>query len=54
MSGWIPRSPSIYFNGPPSVQTGTTYTISPDDYGKIVTFSNASAVTVTLPQQSTA
>lgn len=37
-----------------NAQTGTTYTITPGDNGKIVTFNNASAVTVTLPQQSTA
>jgi hypothetical protein len=31
-------------------QSGTTYTISVDDYGKLVTFSNGSPVAVTLPQ----
>lgn len=41
------------FLSPVNAQTGTTYTIAASDCGKIVTFSNASAVTVTLPQQST-
>lgn len=41
------------FAGSPNVQTGTTYTVLPSDYGRIVTFNNASAITVTLPQQST-
>lgn len=36
-----------------NVQTGTTYTIVAADNGKIITFNNASAITVTLPQQST-
>lgn len=31
-------------------QTGTTYTFSPNDYGQLVTFTNGSAVAVTLPQ----
>ncbi len=34
-------------------QTGTTYTLAASDNGKIVTFTNAAAVTCTLPQQST-
>lgn len=41
------------FNGAPNAQTGTTYAVLPSDYGRLITFSNASAVTVTLPQQST-
>jgi hypothetical protein len=36
-----------------NAQTGTTYTIVVDDYGKLVTFSNASPVAVTLPQATT-
>lgn len=38
---------------PVNAQTGTTYTLAANDCGKIITFSNASAITVTLPQQST-
>lgn len=34
-------------------QTGTSYTVLSTDNGKLLTFSNASAITVTLPQQST-
>jgi hypothetical protein len=41
------------FNIPINNQTGTTYTLVQTDFGKIVTFNNASAITVTLPQQST-
>lgn len=36
-----------------NAQTGTTYTVQLSDYGKLITFSNAAAITVTLPQQST-
>lgn len=35
-----------------NAQTGTTYTLAASDNGKIVTCSNAGAITVTLPQQS--
>lgn len=34
-------------------QVGTTYTLTASDEGKVVTMTNASASTVTLPQQST-
>lgn len=37
-----------------NAQTGTTYTIAATDNGKTVTFSNAAAVAVTLPQAGTA
>src|SRR5262245_22370101 len=33
-----------------NAQTGTTYTIQVSDYGKMVTFNNAGAIAVTLPQ----
>lgn len=33
-----------------NAQTGTTYTVLVGDYGQLVTFSNGSAVAVTLPQ----
>jgi hypothetical protein len=36
-----------------NAQSGTTYTVQLTDFGKLITFNNASAVTVTLPQQST-
>jgi len=38
---------------PVNAQTGTTYTLVADDYAKLITFNNASPITVTLPQQST-
>ena len=38
---------------PPNVQTGTTYTLVAADLFREVTFNNASAITVTFPQQST-
>ena len=34
-------------------QTGTTYTLTASDNGKVVTLNNASAITVTLPETST-
>ena len=37
--------PTAVFND----QTGTTYTIQASDNGKVLTFSNASAITVTVP-----
>lgn len=46
-----PASPSLGYVGV-NAQTGTTYTIVLGDDGKLVTLSNASAVTVTLPQDS--
>lgn len=36
-------------NAPINAQTGTTYTLVPGDCGKIITLSNASAITVTVP-----
>lgn len=41
------------FYNPINAQTGTTYTLTADDCGKYITFSNASPITLTLPQQST-
>lgn len=35
-----------------NAQTGTTYTVLRGDHGKLVTYSNSSAVAVTLPQAS--
>ncbi|MFB9984341.1 hypothetical protein ACFSQQ_16435 [Mesorhizobium kowhaii] len=37
---------------PPNPQTGTTYTLQLSDMGKLLTFDNASSITVTLPQNS--
>lgn len=37
-----------------NVQTGTTYTMTAGDSGKVVIFTNGSAVTVTVPQTLTA
>ncbi len=41
------------FYTPVNVQTGTTYTLAADDCGKLITFNNSSAITVTLPKQAT-
>lgn len=43
----VPRE--IQYNA----QTGTTYTVVASDHAKIITLSNASAITLTIPQQST-
>ena len=37
-----------------NAQTGTTYTLAASDCGKLVTLSNASAITLTVPQDSDA
>jgi hypothetical protein len=37
-----------------NAQTGTTYTVAVGDDGKLVTLNNASAITVTVPQNSAA
>lgn len=45
---------SVALDGNPvNAQTGTTYTFVKGDRGKIVTFSNAAAIAVTLPQATT-
>lgn len=41
------------FFTPVNAQTGTTYTLAASDCAKFITLSNASAITLTLPQQST-
>lgn len=38
---------------PVNAQTGTSYVLQASDYAKLITINNASAVTITLPQQST-
>lgn len=40
-------------NRPINAQTGTTYTLVFDDRGKILEFNNSSAITVTVPADST-
>lgn len=42
-----------YLNSGINAQTGTTYTIQASDNGKIILLYNASAITVTVPQEST-
>lgn len=37
-----------------NAQTGTSYTIASSDQGKLITFSNASAIAVTVPQAAVA
>lgn len=37
-----------------NIQTGTTYTLAFSDAGKVATFDNASAITVTIPNEATA
>ena len=41
------------FTSPVNAQTGTTYTLVATDCGKIITLSDTTGVTLTLPQQST-
>jgi hypothetical protein len=45
-------NPTIAVKEDVNAQTGTTYTVVTGDRAKLVTFSNASAVAVTLPQAS--
>jgi hypothetical protein len=46
-------SANVILNGMPSnTQTGTTYTFALSDSGKLCTFNNSSAVTVTIPPAS--
>lgn len=41
----------LNLHGPPvNPQTGTSYTVLTEDFGKLITHTNASAVAVTLPQ----
>jgi hypothetical protein len=42
---WVPATANIAFNA----QTGTSYTLQASDASKLVTTSNASPVTVTIP-----
>jgi hypothetical protein len=46
--GAVPQAQSV------NAQTGTTYTLVAADAGKLVTLSNASAITLTVPQDSDA
>lgn len=45
---------AIVGDEPVNAQTGTTYTVLNSDRGKLVTFLNAAAIAVTLPQAGTA
>lgn len=49
----VNSSGAVTTNIAPNAQTGTTYTLAATDNCKTITFNNASAITVTLPQQST-
>ncbi|MEK9909115.1 MAG: hypothetical protein VW498_02005 [Candidatus Thalassarchaeaceae archaeon] len=50
----IDDNDNMYGHGSASnAQSGTTYTLTASDNGKIVTLSNASAITLTLPETST-
>lgn len=42
-------SPGTFLYGSINAQTGTTYTVVATDFGKLLTFTNGSAITVTLP-----
>jgi hypothetical protein len=44
---------AVLTNIAPNVQTGTSYTLAATDNCRLILFNNASAITVTLPQQST-
>ena len=46
--------PSNFITATENTQTGTTYTLSSTDNGKVVTLNNASAITVTVPTLSSA
>lgn len=62
VSGWPTASLNVadridavsYAGNGLNAQTGTSYTLAVTDAGKLVTFNNAAAVAVTLPQDSTA
>lgn len=49
----INNTPSWFTQNAVNAQSGTTYTVVLSDFGKLITFNNASPITVTLPQQST-
>lgn len=44
---------TLQYLQPINAQTGTTYVLQASDYAKLITINSASAVTFTLPQQST-
>ena len=53
-SNTITNLPSTSFNLSFNAQTGTTYTLALSDLNKLVTLSNAGAITLTLPPSGTA
>lgn len=48
----ITSTGTVYESHTINAQTGTTYTILTGDHGKLITFSNGSAIAVTLPQST--
>jgi hypothetical protein len=46
---WEPLTPAVVFNA----QTGATYTLALTDSAKLVTLSNAAAITLTVPAETT-
>jgi hypothetical protein len=54
VSGLIASLKAAFSLAGVNAQTGTTYTVQASDRGKLITFSNASSVAVTLPQANTA
>lgn len=49
-----PAGADTSYTSPQSInaQTGTTYTLATTDLGKLITLSNAAAITLTVPQDS--
>lgn len=52
-AGRVWAAPGAYTASTLNAQTGTTYTIVATDFGKVLTFSNAGAIAVTLPVATT-
>lgn len=60
-TAWIPRwmvdqtgKVTAPYHSGTNAQTGTTYTIAATDLGKLISFTNAGSIAVTLPQATTA
>lgn len=54
VSGLVASLKAVFAWAGTNTQTGTSYTVLTTDRGKIITFSNAAAIAVTLPQANTA
>lgn len=52
--GEIWAAPDTYISLQTNAQTDTTYTVVASDMGKVLTFDNGSAITVTIPVATTA